>query len=278
MAGEAVSAYRMIAAGDRVLIALSGGLDSLTLLEVLNRFRAVAPVRFALGAVTFDPGFPGFNAAGAGAVCARLGIPHHVESLDIPAVLAEHAQDGRKRRPCVLCSRLRRGRLYRYARENHFNKLALGHHLDDVLASFLISLTRGQGLSTMAPRVAADTAADAHGLVIIRPLTLASEALVKAAAAEFDFPAAGRCLYHEELAASGDRAWALRQLEEWEKRIPGVRRNMLRSLADLRPGWLLDRRYLDLDGGAGSGVARPEGSTERIFPQIGQKNGGVDRS
>jgi len=245
MAGEAVTGYRMIAAGDRVLLGLSGGRDSLVLLEVLAHLRACAPIDFTLGAVTFDPGFPGFNAAGVGAYCQMRGIPHEVIALDIPAILAEHEEGERHRRPCVLCSRLRRGRLYRFAREGGFHKLALGQHLDDILASFLISLWRGHGLSTMGPRVAADTAHGGAGLELIRPLALAEEALVKQAAAEFAFPEAGRCLYHDELQTSGDRAWAARQIALWEERIPHVRRNMLRSLSDLRPAWLLDKRFLE---------------------------------
>ena len=246
LAGEALTGYRMLEEGDRVLLALSGGRDSLVMLEVLAHFRACAPISFALGAVTFDPGFPEFNAAAVGAYCRSLGVPHRVESLDIPTVLAAHSDCGRKRRPCVLCSRLRRGRLYRFARAKGFNKLALGHHLDDILISFLISLWRGQGLSTMAPKVAADTAfgeGAAEELTIIRPLALAPESLVKGAAAEFAFPEAGVCPYHEEL-ATGDRAWAARRIAEWEKRIPNIRQNMLRSLSDLRPGWLLDKRFL----------------------------------
>lgn len=244
LAGEAVTGYRMLEEHDRVLVALSGGRDSLVMLEVLAHLRACAPISFALGAITFDPGFPEFNAEGVGACCRALGVPHHIEALDIPEILAAHRDGGRKRRPCVLCSRLRRGRLYRFARANGFNKLALGHHFDDILISFLISLWRGQGLSTMAPKVAADTARDAaEPLTIIRPLALAPEALVKGAAAEFAFPEAGRCPYHEEL-ATGDRAWAARRIAEWEERIPDVRQNMLRSLSDLRPGWLLDKRFL----------------------------------
>ena len=243
LAGEAVTGYRMLEEHDRVLVALSGGRDSLVMLEVLAHLRACAPISFALGAITFDPGYPEFHAAEVGAYCRALGVPHHIEFLDMPAVLAAHRDCGRKRRPCVLCSRLRRGRLYRFARAEGFNKLALGHHLDDILISFLISLWRGQGLSTMAPRVAADTAAGGEALTVIRPLALAPEALVKGAAAEFDLPDAGACPYHDEL-ASGDRVWAARRLAEWEKRIPDIRRNMLRSLSDLRPGWLLDKRFL----------------------------------
>ena len=244
LAGEAVAAYDMIAAGDRVLVGLSGGRDSLVLLETLIHLAARAPVDFTVGAITFDPGFPGFNAAGVGAYCRARGILHETIALDIPAILAAHRNTGRTRRPCVLCSRLRRGRLYRFARERGFNKLALGQHLDDVLASFLISLWRGHGLSTMAPRVAADTADGGNPLAIIRPLVFASEEQVKAAAGEFAFPEAGRCLYHDELEASGDRAWAERQIAFWENRIPHVRQNMLRSLRDVRPAWLLDRRFL----------------------------------
>ena len=108
LAGNAITEYGMIREGDRILAGLSGGKDSMALLHVLKHFQQVAPLHFELEAVTFDPGFPEFHADAVGAYCRSLGVPHHIEPLDIPGILAAHRDGGRKRRPCVLCSRLRR--------------------------------------------------------------------------------------------------------------------------------------------------------------------------
>ena len=159
--------------------------------------------------------------------------------------MLENTPGERLRRPCVRCSRLRRGKLYGAARELQADKLALGHHADDLLESFIISLVRGQGLTTMGPNVRADGAnQEAGDLRIIRPLALLEEKVVKAAAGCFDFPAAGICPYQEELEASGDRAWAKRELGRWQERVKDLKTLMLKSLAKVELDWLLDNRYL----------------------------------
>ena len=243
-AAQASAAYAMLQQGDRVLAALSGGLDSLVMLETLITLQKRAPFDFTLHAVTFDPGFPDFNLSGIAEYCRNRGVTHSVIAMDIKAALG-NTNSERFRRPCVLCSRMRRGKLYGFARENNFNKLALGHHADDLMESFLISLVRGQGLTTMAPNVPADTAHEANGeLRIIRPLALAAEKTVKCAAGNFEFPTAGACPYKEELDASGDRAWAKRTLKDFACRIPDLHTLMLKSMAKVEVEWLLDKRYL----------------------------------
>ncbi len=248
LGARASAEFGMFADGDRVLAGLSGGQDSFVLLEVLLELARRAPFRLEVAAATFDPGFPEFNASGIADYCRSRGVPHRVVRLNIPEVLAAAPDGERKRRPCVWCSRLRRGKLYGLARELNINRLALGHHADDILASFLISLARGLGLTTMGPNVAADTGTAENTpsgeLRLVRPLAFAPEALVKQAARNFEFPAAGECMYKMELEAAGDRAWAKRVIGEWSERIPDVRSLMLKSLGSVRPEWLLDTHYL----------------------------------
>ena len=205
LAGNAIVGYHMIDDGDRILVGVSGGKDSMVLLRVLKHFSGVAPISFALEAVTFDPGFPGFSAAGTGEFCQSLSIPHHVIRFDMPALLEEK---GMGQNPCMLCSRLRRGNLYTLAEKLHCNKIALGQHLDDVAASFLMSLCRGAGLSTMGPNVPAQE----HDVRIIRPLIFTPESLLIQVAAEMELPVRGECLYKNQL-ENGDRKYFKHILE-----------------------------------------------------------------
>ena len=243
-AARASAQYNMIEPGDRVLTAVSGGLDSLVMLETLITLQKKVPFEFELQAITFDPGFPGFNSQQIADYCQARQIKHTLINMHIASML-ENTPGERLRRPCVRCSRLRRGKLYGAARELQADKLALGHHADDLLESFIISLVRGQGLTTMGPNVRADGAnQEAGDLRIIRPLALLEEKVVKAAAGCFDFPAAGICPYQEELEASGDRAWAKRELGRWQERVKDLKTLMLKSLAKVELDWLLDNRYL----------------------------------
>ena len=231
-AGEAATEYRMIADGDRILVALSGGKDSTALLRVLLRLRAAAPVDFELVAATVDPGWEGFNADASARLCRDSGVEHHRIALPIAKVLAEkQAEDS----PCVLCSRLRRGHLYRLARELHCGKLALGQHLDDLAVSFLMSLCRGQGLTTMAPFVAPKSPGNP---AVIRPLALTDEALIIRCAAERELPACGVCRYRAQL-ESGDRKFFRGLVDRLAERIPELRSNLRRSLAHVENDHLL---------------------------------------
>ena len=243
-AARTSAGYNLLEPGDRVLAALSGGLDSFVLLEVLLYLQKRVPFEFTLQAVTFDPQFDTMQVDLIAEYCRSCNVDHHLVGMDIGTLLTENENE-RFRRPCVRCSRLRRGKLYGMARELGCSKLALGHHADDLLESFFISLVRGQGLTTMGLNVKADTANSAAGeLRIIRPLGLCPEKMVKAAAGNFEFPLVGDCPYQAELDASGDRAWAKRQLAQWQERIPDLRQLMLKSLGKVELDWLLDKRYL----------------------------------
>lgn len=235
-AGETIGKYELISEGDRILAGLSGGKDSFAMLHALHHLRSKAPVKFDIIAVTFDPGFPEFNVEGICRYCREQNWEHHVVKLDIPSVLAEK---GDSRTPCVLCSRLRRGKLYGFAREQNCNKLALGQHFDDIAASFLMSLFRGQGLTTMGPNVPNQSG----DLRIIRPLALADEEVIRRYTATLTLPQAGKCHYYERL-QDGDRKFFQELLNSLAERIPDLRSQMKRSLSNIQLEYLLDPRYI----------------------------------
>ncbi len=236
--GAAIGDYSMIRDGDSLLVGVSGGKDSMLLLHVLARLQRKAPVRFSLTAATFDPGFPGFDAEGTKEFCDSLGVQHHTIRLNVQNVIEK---TGTQTRPCILCSRLRRGHLYALAKKLGCNKLALGQHLDDIAVSFLISLCRGGGLTTMGPNVPSDDDA----IRIIRPFAYVEEKMTLQAAEKLNIPLRGECIYKQQLEESGDRAYFKRQLREMEKHIPNLLQNILHSLSDVRPPYLLDKKFLD---------------------------------
>ena len=235
-AGETIGRYKLISDGDRILAGLSGGKDSFAMLHVLHHLRAKAPVRFDIIAVTFDPGFPEFNIDGISRYCQEHNWEHQVAKLDIASILAEKNDT---RTPCILCSRLRRGKLYGMARELKCNKLALGQHFDDIAASFLMSFFRGQGLTTMGPNVPNQSG----DLRIIRPLALADEDIIRRYTATLDLPQAGKCHFHDRL-ENGDRAFFQKMVDDLAERIPDLRSQMKHSLSNVQLEYLLDPRFI----------------------------------
>ena len=185
LTGEAIGRFEMIGENDRILVGLSGGKDSFILLHLLHYFQKVAPVKFEIIAGTFDPGYPEFNGEAISNYCAQANWKHKTVKLPMEEILAEKGQESS---PCGLCSRLRRGKLYGMAKELQCNKLALGQHLDDLIASFFMSLCRGQGIRTMAPVAKPN---NPEHPVIIRPLCLIPEELLVSTAQANAFPDAG---------------------------------------------------------------------------------------
>ena len=233
IAGETCVNYRLIRNGDRILTGLSGGKDSFVLLHLLKHLQKHAPVDFTVEAATFDPGFADFGVAEIAAYCESLTVKHHTVKLNIPEIIREKNMENA---PCVLCSRLRRGKLYGLARELKCNKLALGQHLDDVINSFLMSLCRGQGLTSMAPLVQPK---NPEHPTIIRPLALVPEELIKECASDFGFPEkTGICRY-ETVLKSGDRAAFAALVETLAEKIPDLRENIAHSLTRVELNHLL---------------------------------------
>ena len=233
IAGETCVRYRLINDGDRIMVGLSGGKDSFMLIHLLDHLRRHAPVKFSLVCATFDPGFENFDLEKIAAYCQNNSWEHHSVKMDIPALLREKSFENS---PCVLCSRLRRGKLYGLANELQCSKLALGQHLDDVINSFLMSLCRGQGITSMAPKVVPQ---DPAHPTVIRPLALVPEELIRQCAKEFTFPVkTGRCRY-ENTVKNGDRAAFAQLVDELAEKIPHLRENIAHSLTRVEIDHLL---------------------------------------
>ena len=162
LTGEAIGKFGLIDDGDRILAGISGGKDSIIMLHLLHYFKGTAPIKFDIIAATFDPGYPEFNTEAIESYCREHKWEHHTVKLPMEELLHSRSLDNS---PCGLCSRLRRGKLYGMANALKCNKLALGQHLDDLIASFFMSLCRGQGIRTMAP--AARPQDPAHPVITI---------------------------------------------------------------------------------------------------------------
>ena len=233
IAGETCVKYRLINDGDRLLVGLSGGKDSFMLMHLLEHLAAHAPVRFTFEAATFDPGFEDFNVEKISGYCRKYNWKHHVVKMNIPEIIREKNMSSA---PCVLCSRLRRGKLYGLAKSLQCGKLALGQHLDDVITSFLMSLCRGQGITSMAPLVMPQ---NPEHPVVIRPLALVPESLIKECAGKMELPEkTGTCRY-ESLVKDGDRAKFSALVEKLSDDIPHLRENIAHSLTRVEADHLL---------------------------------------
>ncbi len=238
--GEAIADFAMIEEGDRVMVCLSGGKDSHALLDVLLALRSKAPVRFDLIAVNLDQKQPGFPAHILPDYLGQLGVPFRIEEQDTYSVVKRVIPEGKTM--CSLCSRLRRGVLYRVASELGATKIALGHHRDDILATFFLNLVHGGQLKAMPPKLASDDGRH----IVIRPLAYVAEADLAAYAELKAFP-----IIPCTLCGSQDnlqRRQIGEMLREWHKRHPGRIESMVRALTDARPSHLLDRKLFDFAG------------------------------
>jgi tRNA 2-thiocytidine biosynthesis protein TtcA len=239
LAGEAIADYGMIVDGDKVMVCLSGGKDSYALLDVLMYLRAHAPIRFDLVAVNLDQKQPGYPAHVLPDYLTRLGVPFRIEEQDTYSTVKRVIPEGKTM--CSLCSRLRRGVLYRVAGELNATKIALGHHRDDALETFLLNLFYSGQLKAMPPKLRSDDGRH----VVIRPLIYCEEKDLAAYAQLKQFPLipCNLCGSQDNLKRNEMKAL----LREWEKRNPGRVETMLNSLRHVRPSHLLDRDAFDFD-------------------------------
>ncbi len=238
-AGRAIKQFGMIEEGDRILVGISGGVDSMMLMHVLNDLRRRAPISFDVMGATVEMGFKQFNPAPLQQYCLDQGWEYRLIIFPGDAILVEKNAG---ERPCSLCSRLRRGQLYKLADELKCNKIALGQHLDDMCVSFLMSLFRGNGLKTMGPNVAADDGTKR----IIRPLCLLEKSKINLAARSFNLPDSGVCDYAAQLEKHGDRAFLEQLIGRLDGHFANIRACMLTSMGRVETAHLLDPVLLKL--------------------------------
>ena len=249
--GEAIADYAMIEDGDRVMVCLSGGKDSYGLLDVLWMLKHRAPVRFEVVAVNLDQKQPGFPAHVLPDYLASRGIPFRIEEQDTYSVVKRVIPEGGTM--CSLCSRLRRGVLYRVASELGATKIALGHHRDDLLATFFLNLFFGAKLKTMPPKLVSDDGRH----VVIRPLAYARERDLARYAELREFPIipCTLCGSQEHL----QRKQIAAMLRDWERKEPGRIESIFNALSRAVPSHLMDRRLFDFASLRATGEPIDEG-------------------
>ena len=237
LVGEAIADYRMIAEGDKVMVCLSGGKDSFALLDILLSLKLNAPVSFDIVAVNLDQKQPGFPEHVLPEFLTASGVPFHIIEQDTYSVVKRVVPEGQT--TCGLCSRLRRGALYRYASENGITKIALGHHRDDILETFFLNLFHGGTLKAMPPKLLSDDGRQ----IVIRPLAYCKEKDIAEYARLRDFPVipCNLCGSQQNL----QRQAMKDMLRDWEKRFPGRADTIFGALKNVAPSHLADPAVFD---------------------------------
>ncbi|MBM4132838.1 MAG: tRNA 2-thiocytidine(32) synthetase TtcA [Nitrospira sp.] len=252
LVGEAIADYRMIAAGDKIMVCLSGGKDSYGLLDILRVLQRRAPIRFDLIAVNLDQMQPGFPVHTLPDYLTGLGVPFHIEERDTYSIVKRMIPEGQT--TCSLCSRLRRGILYRVASELGATKIALGHHRDDIIETLFLNMVYGGKLKGMAPIFRAKE----RGHVVIRPLAYVPETDLARYAELMAFP-----IIPCDLCGSQDtlkRKEMKELLRDWERRFPGSIENIFTAMANVVPSRLMDRRLHDFTIQPAAGPETPDGN------------------
>jgi len=255
--GKAIADFNMIGDGDRVMVCLSGGKDSFTLLDILINLRKRAPVRFELAAVNLDQKQPGFPADLLPAYALERGIPFHLVEQDTYSVVQRVVPAGKT--TCGLCSRLRRGALYRFAAENGFTRIALGHHRDDIIETFFLNLFNGGRVKAMPPKLLSDDGRN----VVIRPLAYCAEEDISRYAKARDFPLipCNLCGSQPNLQRQAIKA----MLTDWKQKHPGRIENIFRAIGNVSPSQLADRELFDFVG-LGEDNEQPPSRDDWLLP------------
>ena len=249
--GQAIVDFNMIEAGDKVMVCLSGGKDSYAMLDVLLGLRERAPIAFDIIAVNLDQKQPGFPADVLPSYLKGRGVPFHIEDQDTYSIVKKLVPEGKTM--CSLCSRLRRGILYRVAGELGATKIALGHHRDDMVVTLLINMFFGGRLKGMPPKLVSDDGRN----VVIRPLAYVAESDLQRWADHRRFP-----IIPCTLCGSQDnlqRVQVKKMIHEWERQYPGRIDNMLHAMGHVTPSHLMDRNLYPFATLQPTGVADAAG-------------------
>ncbi|MEI2813846.1 MAG: tRNA 2-thiocytidine(32) synthetase TtcA [Burkholderiaceae bacterium] len=249
--GQAIVDYNMIEAGDKVMVCLSGGKDSFTMLDLLIKMQQRAPVHFDLIAVNLDQKQPGFPEHILPDYLKKIGIPFHIENQDTYSIVKRVIPEGKTM--CSLCSRLRRGILYRVAEELGATKIALGHHRDDMLQTFMLNMFHGGRLKGMPAKLVSDTGKH----VVIRPMAYVNEKDIVRWSTQQQHPIipCSLCGSQENL----QRVQVGNMLREWQAKYPGRIENMFSAIQHVVPSHLMDHRHHNFKAIQATGVADPEG-------------------
>jgi tRNA 2-thiocytidine biosynthesis protein TtcA len=251
LVGQAVIDFNMIEEGDKVMVCVSGGKDSYAMLDILLKLQARAPIHFDLIAVNLDQKQPGFPEDVLPRYLNELGVPFHIENQDTYSIVKRVIPEGKTL--CSLCSRLRRGILYRVADELGATKIALGHHRDDILQTFFLNLFFGGKLKGMPAKLVSDDGRH----VVIRPMALVSEKDLMRWAAQRQFPIIPCSLCGSQI--NLQRKQIGQMLRDWEKNHPGRIESMFSALQNVVPSHLMDGTRYDFRGLKPSGVASADG-------------------
>ena len=251
LTGQAIADFNMIEAGDKVMVCLSGGKDSYALLDILLGLQQRAPVKFELIAVNLDQKQPGFPAHVLPDYLRGRGLPFHIENQDTYSIVTRLVPEGKTM--CSLCSRLRRGILYRVADELGATKIALGHHRDDMLQTFFLNMFFGGKLKGMPPKLVSDDGRH----VVIRPMAHVAEKDLVRWAAHRQFPIIPCTLCGSQ--ANLQRKQVAQMLREWEKSHPGRIESMFSALQNVVPSHLMDGTRYDFKSLKPDGVANQDG-------------------
>lgn len=235
--GQAIADYNMIEDGDKVMVCLSGGKDSYTMLDILLNLQQHAPIKFEIIAVNLDQKQPGFPEHILPEYLASIGVPFHIIEKDTYSIVKELVPEGKT--TCGICSRLRRGSLYGYARQNGITKIALGHHRDDIIETTFLNMFYGSKLKAMPPKLLSDDKTN----ILIRPLAYCKESDIIRYSEHRQFPIipCNLCGAQENL----QRQVIKDMLQGWEKQQPGRLENIFRSLQNISPSQLADNELFN---------------------------------
>jgi len=257
LVGQAIGDFNMIGDGDRVMVCLSGGKDSYTLLDILLELRRRAPVDFDLIAVNLDQKQPGFPEHVLPDYLAKLGVPFHVIEQDTYSVVRRVIPEGKT--TCGLCSRLRRGALYNFAGQHGITRIALGHHRDDIIETLFLNLFNGGRIKAMPPKLLSDDGEH----VVIRPLAYCTEADISRYAESREFPIipCNLCGSQPNL----QRQAIKEMLAGWKRKHPGRIENIFRAIGHVSPSQLADHELFDFRG-LGTTTAESAESADWVLP------------